>query len=81
MCVQSRYTLRGYMIRTIKYYGGSKGRDNHNMFKTRIRESIKVPSRDDDACLPYHMVEGFLMDKYEEYFLTSMRWMRLMLNI
>ena len=47
--------------------------------KTRTREPIKVPGKDDDdACLPYHMVEGFLMDKYEEYLLTSMPWMRLM---
>lgn len=67
------------MICTVKNYGGGRGRgrDKKTCSKSRRRESIKVPGRDDDACLPHHKVEVFLMDKYQEYSLTSMPRMRL----
>lgn len=35
---------------------------NTTCSKARTKESMKVPGRGDDACLPHHMVEVFLID-------------------
>ena len=51
---------------------------NTTCSKARTKESMKVPGRGDDACLPHHMVEAFLMDKKSRIFIKSMSYMKSM---